>query len=92
MTDESSTISTFNRNEYPYANEIQETIAACIENEYFTNELYLQLIKMTLNNPDFESKYELRIWNVFSIMTGVLHPSIKIVFDYLSCHLERFYS
>jgi hypothetical protein len=70
--------------------ELQSLLAKCIQTPVICDELYLQLIKMTTNNPEPDAYQSIAVWNVMSVAVGIVMPLSPLVFEYLSTHLKRY--
>ncbi|KAJ3333456.1 cytochrome c oxidase subunit 1 [Blyttiomyces sp. JEL0837] len=74
----------------PYANHIQSMLEKCIAEPRFSNELYMQLIKMTTHHPEPDSRQALQFWKLMSVSVGVVLPHSPEVLEYLKAHLRRY--
>ncbi|KAI9333528.1 P-loop containing nucleoside triphosphate hydrolase protein [Zopfochytrium polystomum] len=72
-----------------FAPQIQDIIASCLTHPRYTNELYLQLVKMTTKHVEPDSSECLNYWTLLAIATGALAPPSLLVLDYLKAHLRR---
>ncbi|KAI8613158.1 P-loop containing nucleoside triphosphate hydrolase protein, partial [Chytriomyces sp. MP71] len=72
-----------------FVSKIQKFLEQCLENAYLSNELYLQLIKMTTKYNDKLAYSCLQMWKLLCICVGVVLPNVPEVLDYLKVHLRR---
>ena len=70
----------------PYAGMLQDMMRGCIEVPRARDELILQLIRLTTNHPEPDSKAALRFWKVLAICCWCFAPSL-LVLNYLRAHL-----
>ncbi|KAJ3266899.1 cytochrome c oxidase subunit 1 [Chytriomyces hyalinus] len=73
----------------PFIPKLQKLFDQCLENPVLTNELYLQLIKMTTKFSEKMAFSCLQMWKLMSISVGVVLPSQPEILDYLKAHLRR---
>ena len=73
---------------HPLYGDISEIFTTCIGDKRYANELYLQLIKMTTNHAETDSRKSLQCWGLMSMAVGVVAPASPLVLDYLKAHLR----
>lgn len=54
------------------------------------DDFYLQLLKMTTDFPQPDSKTALQYWKALAVLCGCVRPQIPEVLDYLKGHLKRY--
>lgn len=67
---------------------IQNVIGRCLEKEDVCNEMYLQLLKQTTDQPDANSTINQKNWQFFCLLLGVVVPRNKLILNYIQCHLR----
>ncbi|KAJ3026859.1 UNVERIFIED_CONTAM: cytochrome c oxidase subunit 1, partial [Siphonaria sp. JEL0065] len=70
-----------------YIQRMQRLFEQCLEKPVLSNELYLQIIKMT--NSDKVSYASTQMWKLMCISVGVVIPTIPEIMEYLKAHLRR---
>lgn len=68
---------------------VQTVIGKCLEKEDVCNELYLQLVKQTTDQPDANSKINQQNWRFLVLLLGVVVPRNKLLLSYIAAHLRR---
>ncbi|KAJ3028810.1 UNVERIFIED_CONTAM: cytochrome c oxidase subunit 1 [Siphonaria sp. JEL0065] len=72
-----------------YIQRIQRLFEQCLEKPVLSNELYLQIIKMTSKNADKVSYASTQMWKLMCVSVGVVTPTIPEIMEYLKAHLRR---
>lgn len=54
---------------------IQELLSAALQSPQITNELYLQLVKLTTNAPDADCPRNIKLWKIFAVCISVVCPT-----------------
>lgn len=68
---------------------VQLSIQKCLEKEAICNELYLQLIKQTTDQPDPNGRINIQNWRFLCLVAGVVVPRNRAIVNYLQAHLRR---
>ena len=68
---------------------VQLSIQKCLEKEAICNELYLQLIKQTTDQPDPNGRINIQNWRFLCLLAGVVVPRNRVIVSYLQAHLRR---
>jgi len=71
----------------PFSLMIQDIMRGIIEVPKARDELHLQLIKMTTNHPETDSKIVLKMWKLLAVACWIALPS-QTVLNYLRSHLR----
>ena len=69
---------------------IQRVIQPCFEEPKLIDELYMELIRHTTENPVPDSKESIRLWKLFAVCIGTFKPTIPEVVEYVRCYLRRY--
>ncbi|RKO92668.1 P-loop containing nucleoside triphosphate hydrolase protein [Blyttiomyces helicus] len=67
---------------------LQSIAEKCLESPYLSNELYVQLVKLTTEHPQPDSLESLNLWKLFCVFSGVVMAS-GWVLEYVKAHLRR---
>ncbi|KAL6628638.1 P-loop containing nucleoside triphosphate hydrolase protein [Neocallimastix sp. 'constans'] len=69
---------------------IQNVIQTAMESPVLCDEIYMQLIKLTSNCPDPNSKAVLSFWEFLYIIIGIVLPPTPEILNYLKAHLRLY--
>ncbi|KAJ3341766.1 cytochrome c oxidase subunit 1 [Gonapodya sp. JEL0774] len=72
----------------PFSSIIQQLLTKCIEEPLLCNEMYMQLIKITTENPEIDSPISIAGWKLLCVAVGVIAPTAEFL-DYLKAHIRK---
>lgn len=78
-----------NKEEEDHVFLIQTVLDKAMKKDCLVNELFLQLIKQTVDHPEPNSRVNLRHWSLLALACSVILPVDKLVRKYLLAHLKK---
>lgn len=72
-----------------YLGMLQNLIGQCLEKEDVCNEIYLQVIKQTTDQPEVNGHINIQNWRILTLISCIVVPRQRLILNYLQAHLKR---
>lgn len=72
-----------------YLGMLQNFIGQCLEKEDVCNEIYLQMIKQTTDQPEVNGHINIQNWRIITLISCIVVPRQRLILNLLQAHLKR---